>query len=315
MNNAPAIHIREDRRIGFGTTDLEADSIYKFQFPGTLNFPSLQLASPLGNAQFAIRFTNPDTSWILGPNVGNQSDDRLAIVNGTSYRGLVLAPNGHVGIGNAQSPAPPTALSVDGSISFTTVAAPALYIYQSGTANAQKPVISHSPAYPGYAMWYRDDGDRLEFKSSENDVTPSLAVDLDSNWVAIANPTPKPGYELSVNGQIVCEDLLIQDSSLWPDYVFEPEYRLRPLDEVEAHIRERRHLPGVPSAAEVETQGLSMSDMSRRMMEKIEELTLYAIEQHRRLEAREREVAELQRSGAALKEVVDRLQSAGGGAR
>jgi hypothetical protein len=175
-------------------------------------------------------------------------------------------------------------------------------IYQSGTANAQKPVISHSPFYPGYSLWYRDDGDRFEFKSSETDSTPSLVVDLDSNWVAIANPTPKPGYELSVNGQIVCEDLLIQDSSLWPDYVFAPEYLLKPLAEVESHIQEHRRLPGIPSAEDVDIQGILVGDMQRRMMEKIEELTLYLIEQNKQLGAQARQIAELQATLRSLQQ-------------
>jgi len=169
-----------------------------------------------------------------------------------------------------------------------------LYLYPSGTANSQKPVIVHSPGFPEYGLYYEDNGDRFSMKSSAADTTPSLVGDVDSNWVTIAIGLPKPGYELWVNGEIVCENLLIQDSALWPDYVFAPEYPLRPLDEVQAHIQDHGHLPGVPSAAEVGENGLSVGTMQRQMMEKIEELTLYVIEQNKRLAAQEQQIAGFQ---------------------
>lgn len=110
----------------------------------------------------------------------------------------------------------------------------------------------------------------------------------------IATDNPKPGYQLSVNGRIVCEDLLIQDSSQWPDYVFKPDYALKPLDEVASHIREHQHLPGIPSAETIQKDGISLADMQKRMMEKIEELVLYAIDQNKRLAAQEQKISELQ---------------------
>ena len=135
----------------------------------------------------------------------------------------------------------------------------------------------HSPVFSGYGLFYEDDGDRFMMQSSPEDATPSLVVDLDSNWVTIATDVPKPGFELSVNGQVVCEELLIQDSADWPDYVFDQDYALKPLEEIEAHIQTRKHLPGIPTAEKVAASGISVGDMQKRMMEKIEELTLYII--------------------------------------
>ena len=211
----------------------------------------------------------------------------------TAQGGDVFRSSGRVGIGPAASP-PFTTLTVDGPIGFPTVASPMLYIYPSGTNNAQKPLIVHSPGFPEYGLFYEDSGDRFSMKSSAADTTPSLVVDVDGNWVTIATGLPKPNYELSVNGEIVCENLLIEDSADWPDYVFAPEYPLKPLDEVEAHIQDHGHLPGVPSAAEVGENGLSVGTMQRQMMEKIEELTLYLIEQNKRLAAQEQQIAGLQ---------------------
>lgn len=90
-------------------------------------------------------------------------------------------------------------------------------------------------------------------------------------------------YLLTVDGQILAEGITIQNSNTWPDYVFEEDYSLRSLEEVEAFVQENKHLPGVPSAKEVE-EGVSVGDMQRVLLEKVEELTLYVIDQDKELD-------------------------------
>lgn len=86
------------------------------------------------------------------------------------------------------------------------------------------------------------------------------------------------GYKLAVDGRIICEELKVQMSGDWPDYVFEDNYDLMPLEELEAEIEAKGHLPGIPSAEVIESEGLTVGEMQRKMMEKIEELTLYVID-------------------------------------
>ncbi len=86
------------------------------------------------------------------------------------------------------------------------------------------------------------------------------------------------GYKLAVDGRIICEELKVQLTGDWPDYVFEDNYDLMPLDELEAEIESKGHLPGIPSAKEVAAEGITVGEMQRKMMEKIEELTLYVID-------------------------------------
>ena len=97
--------------------------------------------------------------------------------------------------------------------------------------------------------------------------------------IVMGNSTvlPKSGYKLSVDGKVVCEELLVQLSP-WPDYVFNDDYKLKSLLEVESFIQKNNHLPGIPAACEVETDGLNVGEMQKLMMEKIEELTLYLID-------------------------------------
>ncbi len=105
----------------------------------------------------------------------------------------------------------------------------------------------------------------------------------DNGNVLIGTPYKDPGYKLAVGGKVICEELKVQLRGSWPDYVFSPTYKLRPLEEVEAHIKSENHLPGIPAAAELEKEGIEVGDMQQKMMEKIEELTLYLIEQNKRL--------------------------------
>lgn len=72
-----------------------------------------------------------------------------------------------------------------------------------------------------------------------------------------------------------------------PDYVFDPDYDLRSLEETERFVQENRHLPGVPSAQEIKKEGLNMTEMNLILLQKIEELTLHAIAQEKRIKALE----------------------------
>jgi len=87
---------------------------------------------------------------------------------------------------------------------------------------------------------------------------------------------------LDVAGTIRAEEVIVE-AQPWADYVFEDGYELKSLAEVESHIEEHGHLPGVPSAADVESQGVSIGDSHRILLEKIEELTLYAIESQKEM--------------------------------
>ncbi|WP_373518414.1 malectin [Pricia sp.] len=98
-----------------------------------------------------------------------------------------------------------------------------------------------------------------------------------------------PGiYALAVDGTIHTKEVKV-DMIGWADYVFENDYLLPSLAEVEQHILENGHLINVPSAEEVEANGIELGEMNKRLLEKIEELTLYIIQQdknHKQLETR-----------------------------
>lgn len=100
--------------------------------------------------------------------------------------------------------------------------------------------------------------------------------------------TTAAGFRLSVDGKIIAEELQVELSSSWPDYVFAENYNLLPISELTSFINEHQHLPGIPSAATLESEGLAVGEMQTKMMEKIEELTLYIIELHEKIETLEK---------------------------
>jgi hypothetical protein len=101
--------------------------------------------------------------------------------------------------------------------------------------------------------------------------------------VSIGSAAPANGYKLSVSGKAICEELVVQLQSAWPDYVFKKNYQLPPLNELEKFISVNKHLPNIPVGANIEKNGLEVGEMEKRMMEKIEELTLYVIELNKKI--------------------------------
>jgi hypothetical protein len=86
------------------------------------------------------------------------------------------------------------------------------------------------------------------------------------------------GYKLRVGGKIFSEEVRVQLQAAWPDYVFDKKYKKLSLEELEKYVDEHKHLPNIPSAAEVEKDGQHLGEIQRKMLEKIEELSLYVIE-------------------------------------
>jgi len=100
------------------------------------------------------------------------------------------------------------------------------------------------------------------------------------NFYALGNVgigTTSPNEKLSVNGNIRAKEIKVEATN-WPDYVFENDYILPTLEDIEKQIKENGHLPGIPSAEEVKYNGIKLGEMNGLLLAKIEELTLHLIE-------------------------------------
>jgi hypothetical protein len=127
-----------------------------------------------------------------------------------------------------------------------------------------------------------------------------------SSDLRIGTTTQATGYSLSVNGKVACEEVLVEDLVNWPDYVFAEDYNLMSLEELEQNIQKNNHLPGLPSAAEIEEDGLMLGDMQKRMVEKLEELTLYTIEQGKLISELKQRMEQLEKENANLKDMISK---------
>jgi hypothetical protein len=104
-------------------------------------------------------------------------------------------------------------------------------------------------------------------------------VHLDGTQIAIGSVNSNASaYKLTVSGKIICEELKVELYANWPDYVFNDEYDLQPIQELKSFIATNNHLPNIPKASEVAENGLEVGEMNRKLLEKVEELTLYIIQ-------------------------------------
>jgi len=128
-----------------------------------------------------------------------------------------------------------------------------------------------------------------------------LRVDKDGNvGVATSNTL---GYRFAVNGNAIFTKAVVKQKNNWPDYVFRGNYFLRPLSEVEQYINQYHHLPEMVSAEEVDKNGLDVGNNQAALLKKIEELTLYVIEQDKKL----KEMDSLKKEVNELKAMIQQI--------
>ncbi|MEN9336634.1 MAG: hypothetical protein RLZZ500_1621 [Bacteroidota bacterium] len=124
-----------------------------------------------------------------------------------------------------------------------------------------------------------------------------------------AYPTTTGNYRLYVEGGILTEKVKValRSSNNWADYVFAEDYKLMPLKEVASFIQKNKHLPGVASAEQLASEGLDLAAMQAKHMEKIEELTLYVIDQDKKIETQQATLNQQQKEIENLKAQVELL--------
>ncbi|MCG8410537.1 MAG: hypothetical protein MI739_04540 [Bacteroidales bacterium] len=106
--------------------------------------------------------------------------------------------------------------------------------------------------------------------------------------------TKTPQSLLAVNGTITSKEVVVTADG-WPDYVFASDYNLRSLNEVETYIEQNNHLPDIPSQKEVNEKGINLGNMDAKLLQKIEELTLYIIQQNKKIENMQKQIDELKK--------------------
>jgi hypothetical protein len=193
--------------------------------------------------------------------------------------GNVYTSSGNLGVGTAS---PSQKLHLDGGDFLFNDATPVLYT-GTGASELNRYLVLMNSSGTTSTSGLKAGGvviadDAAYANPGKNDLIVKGKV-----FIGQATTTNANSYDLGVKGKIGAKDLQLETSS-WSDYVFAEDYKLPSLAEVERYINENKHLEGVPSEAEVKANGYSVNEMDVVLLKKVEELTLYVIEQQKQIE-------------------------------
>ena len=164
-----------------------------------------------------------------------------------------------------------------------------------------------------YTQWKNSSGIRKAYVGFNSDLT-NFIISLENGAkrftipngnVGIGTYDPN-GWKLAVNGKVRAKEVKVETA--WSDFVFHKNYNLPTLVEVENHIKEKGHLKDIPSAKEVEENGIFLGEMDAKLLQKIEELTLYTIQQEKKIEDQDEEIKKLKLLNEKLLELQNRLE-------
>lgn len=184
----------------------------------------------------------------------------------------ILSANTFVSSGQ---PLLPSALKITNAFGSNNSSANIIEIYTG-------PLTVPNPTPPSLVFWVRGNNGDVGIQNSLN-VGKTLRIGATAANGSYAN------YALSVDGSIIAKKCVIQVSS-WADYVFDKDYQLPSLDYVEKYVIQNKHLPDVPSESEIKTNGADIETINKALLKKVEELTLYIIEQDKRIKSLEEKV-------------------------
>ncbi len=243
-DNTNLLSIRDDAKIGINTTSFDALLSLKGLGNDDETFAFIAKNSDNTNL-FSIRddgnvgINNSTPNASLAiKSYGTTTGLALDVTNSSSSNLLQIKDNGNIGIG-----------LVSGTAKLTLKG-------QGSTSSTESINIQNSSSNELFKI--KDNGQTI---IGEETITTGDHTD----------------FKLSVDGKIVAQEIITTETG-WADHVFKPDYKLLSLLELEKKIQASGHLPGIPSEAEVKQNGVSINEMQVKMLEKIEELTLYMIE-------------------------------------
>jgi len=277
----------------------------------------------LGNSDdfFIRRFNTASNQSEFRFSIGDdlQAEDRFVIGvnygNTTWYDRMVVQGDGKVGIGTSN---PESQLQISGGalvVGTNAIKTNADGHLSIGNINEDSNPINgsaweHNSTFllngkDFTTIGFHDSGQRVDYIRAGQG---TIQMGYDAGWgsanigmplgiwnaqgnVGIGTLTPKE--KLSVNGNIRAHEINVESAN-WPDFVFEPKYNLMPLPELEGYISKNGHLPEMPSAGTVNQNGIELGEMNRKLLQKVEELSLYIIQQSKINNNQAKDISSLQ---------------------
>ncbi len=221
--------------------------------------------------------TTTDLTW-------NASTDNVGVTNYEVFRnGVSIANTGTATAFNV------TGLSPSTSYDFTVFAEDAAG-NTSTVSNTENVLTSAGSGIVDYTS-----------ENANSTVVDWTARDLFADRNIGIGTTDTQGYRLAVAGNVIAEGVKVELQGNWPDFVFEEGFDLMDLWKVKAFIAAHGHLPNIPSAQEVQEQGIDLGQMNAKLLQKIEELTLYILSQ-------QQEINTLKEKNSEIESIISRLE-------
>lgn len=294
--------ILNNGNVGIGTLNPK----YLLQVQKTSNEPAMMISGELpGSPRFQLYDLNVDpTAWMgLGtdmsgnsyehsiyfPTAPTKSTGRLTFgnYNGSTYNArMSILDNGKIGIGTMN---PLSNLELAGAFLVGGANLDERFPFSdlSYLSNSGKMLIGWNRSGGGGETDFiaNQGGGNIggfSFYNYSNSGIQNQLLSINANG-NVGIGTKSTDEKLAVNGNIRAREIKVENTN-WPDYVFDQEYQITPIAEIEKFIKLHKHLEGIPTADEVHANGINLSEMNAVLLKKIEELTLIVIEQNKRIE-------------------------------
>lgn len=248
---------------------------------------------------------NQNGNLVLEPRSDVSSKDIVFGTGNSPQTRMVIKSDGKIGVGEQSPSAPFHVLSGTGNEGIYTPSSWTVGLFQRNSDSnyhARISVLAGTEQTAGIWLGDKDNEDNATIWVNNADNSLNLGNGLfnprmtinSSGDVLIGQTSNGQDFKLAVDGTIGAKEVKVVANTA--DYVFEKDYQLRPLEEVESFIQKKKHLPGIPSAAEQKKQKhIGVSNMMGKHLEKIEELTLYMIEMKKVNTALQKQNQELQK--------------------
>jgi len=216
-----------------------------------------------------------------------------------------VSENGNVGIG---ATLPGSLLQINGVTSMRTNTSTDGYIsINPGSSTCQ-----------GYINWWKPGGIRVGYMGyTDGSTVNNLALTLEASAnfivnggnVLIGKTSEQPGadYKLDIGGSARADKIVVNTTGA--DFVFDKRYTLPKLSDVKAYIDKNQHLPEIPSAKEMQTNGMSVGEINTKLLQKVEELTLYLLEKEKQLTDQQIEIKQQNQRMATLEAKLAKIEA------